>query len=66
MDNEPTSKLHSEIMNLIPCYRDVFGLSCEFTCGCDLCPDHFNVVCDIVNKVENVIDSYTASVKASS
>ncbi len=50
-----TEGLNQQIMEILktnlPCYRDLFGGKCEFTTGCDKCPDYYNVKVEITNQI---------------
>lgn len=48
---ELVEKIDGIIQSNTPCYRDLFGGQCEFTTGCVLCLDYFNVRQDITKQI---------------
>jgi len=50
-------EINKVISENLPCYRDLFGGKCEFTTGCDKCPDYFNPKQEIISKLLALMQS---------
>ena len=48
-------KINKVINDNWPCYRDLFGLNCDFTVGCDKCPDFFDAKQEIISELLVII-----------